>query len=94
MENTKQVLIAEKDKTIRTALTMVLQEIGLKVFAVDNGVNAMENVRTREIDLVITNLLLPQLNGIDLIKNTQQSDILRKMEQYKEMQKLYEQWGK
>ncbi len=71
MENTKQVLIAENDKTIRTALTMVLQEIGLKVFAVDNGVSAMGNIRTREINLVITNLLLPQLNGVDLIKNTQ-----------------------
>ncbi len=71
MENAKSVLVAETDKTIRTALAMVFQEMGLAVFQTDNGAQALEIVRTRDIDVIITNIFLPRLSGIDLIKNTQ-----------------------
>lgn len=71
MSTKKTVLIADYDKTVRTTLSVTLRELGLNVFEANNGVNAMKIVKNHNIDLIITNLLLSTLGGIDFIKNVQ-----------------------
>ena len=70
MKNKKQVLIVESDTTISVSLTIVLQEIGLQVFTASDGEDALHSIQANDLDLVITNLNLPLLSGLDLIKKT------------------------
>ncbi len=68
MKDPKKILIVENDKTIRTELKAMLQDMKLEVLETDNGIDAKEKIETETIDLVITNLSLPELNGSELIK--------------------------
>jgi two-component system, OmpR family, alkaline phosphatase synthesis response regulator PhoP len=63
LQNT--VLIAENDINIRTALRMFLQIEGYKVIEATNGYHAVETAKTTHPDLILMNLDMPFLNGIE-----------------------------
>ena len=71
MNTSKTVLVVDYDKTVRTTLSITIKDMGLTVYEAHDGVTAMEIVKSNAIDLVITNLLLSTLGGIDFIKSVQ-----------------------
>ncbi|MFB2532887.1 response regulator [Paracoccus sp. p4-l81] len=61
------VLVADDDRTIRTVLTQALTRAGVKVHATASLVTLMRWVDEGKGDLVITDVMMPDGNGIDLI---------------------------
>ena len=62
------ILLAEDDERVRFALALVLRDAGHEVHEADYGgavLTAMDSVRP---DLVITDLFMPGMDGIELIK--------------------------
>ena len=57
------ILIADDDAAIRLLWTRVLANAGYRVETVDNGQTAVEMVAAAIPDLLITDLMLPGLNG-------------------------------
>ena len=69
------VLIVDDDPAFREILTLALEEIGLKVRGVSTGVEAMDQMRGTSFSLVITDLQMPQLDGISLLKELKNAHI-------------------
>ena len=58
-----QILIADDDSALRLLWARVLTNAGYRVETVDNGQTAVEMVAAAMPDLLITDLMLPGLNG-------------------------------
>ena len=61
------VLVVDDDDYMRIALKESLTKAGYGVSVADNGAKAVEEIDKRIFDLVITDVKMPRLNGIDLL---------------------------
>lgn len=66
MEN--KILLIDDDKDVLRSLDNLLKKEGYNVTAVDNGLRAIETVKKDIFDLVITDIRMPNLSGIETIK--------------------------
>src|SRR5262245_12232842 len=64
MEKKSRILIAEDFEENRTALTLILKYAGFDVIEVENGRQAVEAVRREEPDLVLMDVTLPVVDGL------------------------------
>jgi CheY-like chemotaxis protein len=64
----KSVLIIEDEAAIRRVLTRVLERAGFIVRTAENGDDALQQLRAAEVDIVITDIIMPKMHGIDAIK--------------------------
>jgi DNA-binding NtrC family response regulator len=63
------VLVVEDDEAMRDLLVEELSYAGFQVLSAVGGKSGLETVRSRPIDLVITDLRMPDLDGFDLIRD-------------------------
>jgi CheY-like chemotaxis protein len=64
----KTVLIIEDEAVIRRVLTRVLERAGFIVRTAENGDDALQQLRVAEVDIVITDIIMPKMHGVDAIK--------------------------
>lgn len=63
-----KILIAEDEIGIRTALTILLEEEGYQVTTAKDGNEAMDVVRGKEIDLVVSDIRMPGMSGLQFLE--------------------------
>jgi len=68
MSSNHTILIVDDDLTIRKTLTDILQRKGFSPIAVEKGKPALEIVRSKTLAVVLIDLILSDINGLDLIK--------------------------
>jgi two-component system, OmpR family, phosphate regulon response regulator PhoB len=68
VQNGRQVLVVDDDEGVRTAVTWALEADGFSVLSVDNGLAAMEVIESSPPALVVLDLSLPGLGGLDILK--------------------------
>ena len=61
------VLIIDDEAGIRTLLRSVLEAAGYTVVEAVNGHQGLDLYRSRPTDLIITDITMPELNGLDMI---------------------------
>ena len=66
-----KILIADDDADARIYLETVLETQGHEVFVADDGINALVLVRQELPDLVISDGLMPRMDGFELLENFQ-----------------------
>jgi DNA-binding NtrC family response regulator len=64
----KSILVVDDDMTMRSFISLVLKEQGYDVNQAENGSKALEMIKSDSYELVITDLKMPDMNGIDLMK--------------------------
>ena len=64
----KKVLLVETDATDRSLMAERFKQLGHQVNAVGDGLRAFEKIAEDHYDLVMTELSLPNMRGIDLLK--------------------------
>ena len=64
----KQILVVEDDETLRAMIVMVLEDEGYQVKAAENGLVAQDIISAGAPSLLITDLYMPKMNGVELIK--------------------------
>lgn len=69
----KDILIAEDDDAIREILEDVLSSAGYRVIGAMDGLEALDWLSMVQVDLVIVDILLPRLGGLELIQHLRQS---------------------
>jgi CheY-like chemotaxis protein len=60
------VLLAEDDPALRRYLEIVIQRAGYEVVSAADGLEAMKLLLSTSVDLVVTDALMPNLNGYEL----------------------------
>src|SRR5256885_8833244 len=67
----RRVLIADDEESIRHVLTELLEERGYEVRAVTDGEDAMRELFARDYDALVTDVRMPKMNGLDLVRAAQ-----------------------
>ena len=72
--DTARILVVDDEKVIREILADFLSMEGYVVHAVEDGVEAMKELKKRSYNLVISDLKMPNMGGLELIaKITEES---------------------
>ena len=61
------ILIIDDEEIIRVLLRSALEEVGYEVTEAVNGREGLKLYRHRPADLVITDIVMPELNGLDML---------------------------
>src|ERR687889_477059 len=61
-----KILLAEDDTSMRDYLQRALQRVGYEVSAVGCGTEAMPLLETEHFDLLLTDIVMPEMDGIEL----------------------------
>lgn len=61
-----RILLAEDDQVMREYLTRALERSGYAVSAVDRGTAAIPLLETEHFDLLLTDIVMPEMDGIEL----------------------------
>lgn len=67
------ILIAEDDADITELLSLYLSGEGYHILSAENGRQALELMRTEKISLAIVDIMLPEVNGYDLIRKIRET---------------------
>ncbi|WNZ22251.1 response regulator [Leptolyngbya sp. NK1-12] len=62
------VLVVDDSQTVRQMLSELLKQGGLTVVEAANGLEAKAKIQTKAPDLVITDLVMPEMNGYELCR--------------------------
>lgn len=71
MRNEK-ILIVDDSKEIRNILSTFLKEEGFKVYTAENGKKALDLIKEKIIDLIITDIRMPEMDGYQLTKKVKE----------------------
>ena len=63
------ILVADDEVNIRRGLAMGLTDEGYNVYEASNGLEALKIIGSKDVDLVITDLKMPEMTGEELLKN-------------------------
>ena len=61
-----RILLAEDDESMRLYLARALERVGYHVTAVDRGTAAVPLIETERFDLLLTDIVMPEMDGIEL----------------------------
>ncbi len=68
-----EILIVDDEKLVRDFLFETLSKSGHSVRTVENGEQALKEIEDREFDLVLTDVKMPTLSGIEVLKAVKQT---------------------
>lgn len=69
-----KVLIVDDEKLIRWSLSRGLEGAGYAVDTAANGIDALHMIEQFKYDIVVTDLRMPGLDGIELLKRIKESE--------------------
>ncbi|MEO8938604.1 MAG: sigma-54 dependent transcriptional regulator [Burkholderiaceae bacterium] len=74
---TQQILVVDDEPRMRRVLEIMLQKLGHAVFVASDGREALDVFQANAIDLVITDLRMPHIDGLELLSalRAQTSDV-------------------
>ena len=71
-ENSSSILVVDDNPEIREIIQVLLGGEGYLVETAGNGVKALEMLENREYDLIILDLMLPEVDGFDICRQVRQ----------------------
>ena len=69
-----QILIAEDDKLTRNSLFRILQKLDYEVLTASDGLEAWNILKEQPVDIVITDWMMPGIDGLELCKRIRSAD--------------------
>lgn len=64
----KKIMTVDDAATIRKLVTMTLTDAGYEVLQASDGEEALAMLQQKQIDIVITDINMPKMNGIELVR--------------------------
>ena len=68
----KKVMTVDDSPTVRLALSTALTEAGYEVYEAYDGNDALDKLNTCQVDMLVTDLNMPNMDGIDLVRRVRQ----------------------
>ena len=70
-------LVVDDSSTMRRILCNTIGTIGYEATAAEDGLDALEKIKSQKFDVIMTDWNMPKMNGLELLQK------LRAMEEYK-----------
>lgn len=67
------ILVVEDDKNLRKLITTCLKRENYQTYEATNGIEALEMIDKNYIDLLITDIMMPKMDGYELIKELREA---------------------
>lgn len=77
--NKKKILIADDEKDIRVLVSQILGEEKYKLYFASNGREAIDSVTANKPDLLILDLMMPEIDGVEVCKRLKQNKDTKKI---------------
>jgi two-component system cell cycle response regulator CpdR len=69
-----KIMLAEDDNDMRRFLVKALQNAGYDVISFDNGLSAYQRLREEPFELLLTDIVMPEMDGIELARRASELD--------------------
>src|SRR5207302_4506919 len=69
-----KIILAEDDSAMRRFLVKALQNAGYDVISFDNGLSAYQRLREEPFELLLTDIVMPEMDGIELARRASELD--------------------
>ena len=73
-ELSRRILLAEDDNDMRRFLVRAREQAGYKVASFDNGLSAYNRLREEPFELLLTDIVMPEMDGIELARRATELD--------------------
>ena len=70
-----RILLADDHQLVREALKALLEQEGYTVFEAQDGTDAAALLRTETVDILVTDVFMPVMDGIELIRYVREEDM-------------------
>jgi two-component system cell cycle response regulator CpdR len=70
----QKILLAEDDNDMRRFLVRALTKAGYEVVSFDNGKSAYDRLREEPFELLLTDIVMPEMDGIELARKATEID--------------------
>ena len=70
----QRILLAEDDEDMRRFLVKALEKAGYDVIAFGNGFEAYERLKEEPFTLLLTDIVMPEMDGIELARKASELD--------------------
>ena len=64
----KRILVVDDEENARVALSKILVHDGYDVASARNGLEALNYLRSKDVELIITDLNMPEMNGLMFLR--------------------------
>lgn len=72
-QGNKRILVVDDEENARVALSKILAHEGYDVSSAGNGVEALNYLRSKDVELIITDLNMPEMNGLMFLRELNRS---------------------
>ena len=66
----KRVLVVEDDDDVRTLISVILRDTGYNVYEACDGLEAIDALKKRRYDVLLTDYHMPKMDGLELLDLT------------------------
>ena len=75
MGDSAKILVVDDERRMCESLETLLSKAGYEVTAVEKGEEALNKISNSDFDLVITDIKMPQVDGLDILKAARTKDV-------------------
>jgi DNA-binding NtrC family response regulator len=72
-ERQKRILVVDDEENARIALSKILAREGYEVASAGNGYEALNYLQGKEVELIITDINMPEMNGLSFLRELSRS---------------------
>lgn len=68
MSDPKRILVVDDDPLVLESVSRLLKSQGYQIIAVESGTKAIELVKEQDSDLVISDIRMPEIDGVETVQ--------------------------
>jgi PAS domain S-box-containing protein len=72
----EKIMVVEDDESIRQYLAESLMDLHYRVYIAGNGVEALQIIENDMMDVILTDITMPEMGGVELLKNLREKNVL------------------
>lgn len=75
----RKIMVVDDSRTIRRLLNFILRQKDFITIEAEDGIDAIEKLSTNPVDLIIVDLNMPNMDGIELVRTLRSNVYLREV---------------
>jgi len=73
----KRILFIDDEPTVLLVSELILRSLGYDIITADGGTRGIEVLKTENVDLILLDLMMPDIHGLDVLKSIKENEELK-----------------